>query len=44
MSESVIKSVKKKVIDWEASIAATNLNQKNIYYIEKEKNQKKKIK
>ena len=36
--ESVVKPVKKEIINWKASVTATNLNQKNAYYIKKEKN------
>ena len=38
VSESVIKSVEEKVIDWEISIIVINLSQKNACYIEKEEN------
>ena len=42
--ESIVKLVKKEVIDWKVFVAAVNLNQKNICYIEKEENQKKRVK
>ena len=42
--KSIIKSIKKKIINWETSITATNLNQKNAHYIKKKKNQKKRAK
>ena len=44
MSESVVKSVEKEIIDWETSVAIINLNQKNTHYIKKEKSQKKRAK
>ena len=44
ISEPVIKPIKEKIMDWEVSVAAINLNQKNIYYIKKKESQKKKTK
>ena len=42
--ESIIKPVKKKIIDWEVFVIIANLSQKNIYYIKKEESQKKRVK
>ena len=44
MLEPIIKPVEEETIDWETSVITINLNQKNTYYIKKEKSQKKKAK